>query len=51
LDKMRDPGLERIAREIPGLVTVVEIPDLNEIFVDNVHATLERPISEVYAKL
>jgi hypothetical protein len=29
----------------PGLV--VEIPDLNKIYVDNVHAALKRMIGEV----
>ena len=61
---MRHFGFELIAREIlvpmskegkqtteeTNLCAVIEIPDLNKIYVDDVRATLQRMIGEVNAR-
>ena len=61
---MRHSGFELIAREILVLISnegsqtteetnlspVIEVPDLNKIYVDDVRATLQRMIGEVNAR-
>ena len=61
---MRHFGFEVIAREILVLISnegsqtteetnpcpVMEVPDLNKIYVDDVRATLQRMIGEVNAR-
>ena len=61
---MRHSGFELIAREILVLISnegsqtteetnlspVIEVPDLNKIYVDDVCATLQRMIGEVNAR-